>query len=564
MGPNLFAREEGAVLQVALAPREGPALVLAWRTMARQLATRLNWPLPRTVVRWHPGGAQLFLSAPVDALLAATEVNEQAWAVAERIVAGAPAGDLDDLLARLRVHAQHERSPALAQLHEAAASRHVTFTFDEEHVSLGAGEGSMTWARSALPGWQEVPWDALHDIPVALVTGSNGKTTTTRLLAAMLAAAGFVPGYTSTDGVWCAGEPVEHGDYAGPVGARLVLRDRRVTAAVLEVARGGMLRRGLATARADVAIVTRVSADHMGEYGIHDLHALGEAKLIVERALVPGGRLVLNAEDDTLVTMAPQRRAPITWFALDVQALSVQLARARGEELCVLRDGELWHLAAEREVSLGAVARMPLTLGGAARHNVANALAAAAAALALDVPVVAIRRTLEQFGASPDDNPGRLALLTYRGARVVVDFAHNPDGWHALWDALAGVRATRRIALVGQGGDRDDRALDELADAVWAGRPAIVILKEMPKYLRGREFGKVTERLTTAFLSMGAPATSIRRADDEPTGVQQALDESRPGDLLVLSVHTDFDAVMRQLHAAGATSVATLDPVSVG
>ncbi len=152
-------------------------------------------------------------------------------------------------------------------------------------------------------------WGALADIPVALVTGSNGKTTTTRLLAAMLARAGYTPGYTSTDGVWCAGHEVDHGDYSGPVGARLVLRDRRVTAAVLETARGGMLRRGLATHRAHVAIVTRVSADHMGEYGIHTLDDLGEAKLIVARALVPGGRLVLNAEDDTLVRLASSLRA---------------------------------------------------------------------------------------------------------------------------------------------------------------------------------------------------------------------------------------------------------------
>jgi UDP-N-acetylmuramyl tripeptide synthase len=331
-----------------------------------------------------------------------------------------------------------------------------------------------------------------------------------------------------------------------------------VTAAVLEVARGGMLRRGIATNRAHVAVVTRVSADHLGEYGVHDLRTLGEVKLIVERALVPGGRLVLNAEDATLVELAPACRAPITWFALDPRAPTVQRAQARGESLCLLRDGSLWHVADGREESLGAVAHMPLTLGGAARHNVANALAASAAARALGVPLDAVRATLEHFGASPHDNPGRLQLLAYRGARVVVDFAHNPDGWRALWAAMAGVRATRRIALVGQGGDRDDDALDELAEAVWAERPDVVILKEMPKYLRGREFGRVTERLAAALTALGAPASSIRRVDDEPSGVQLALDEAHAGDLLVLGVHSDYDGVMRQLHAAGATRAATL------
>ncbi len=558
MGPNLFARRAGALLHVAFAPEEGTALLLAWRTTARYFSARLGWPDPEIVVTRHPGGAQCFLGAPLDALLAATEVSERSWIDGERIVAGHERGDLHDDLARLRVHAQHERAPLLEALQGAAVEHGVTFAWDDDVVSLGAGAGSLTLSRSALPAPDEIDWDTVHDIPVALVTGSNGKTTTTRLLSAILATHGQVTGFSCTDGVWCAGEQVDAGDYSGPVGARLVLRDRRVSAAVLETARGGMLRRGLATDRAMVAIVTRVSADHFGEYGVHDLDDLGRAKLVVARALVDGGRLVLNAEDATLVRLAPAVKAPITWFALDPASPVVAAHRARGGDACILRDGEVRYLMGDDEISLGAVAAMPLTLGRTARYNIANVLAASAAAMALHVPVAAIRATLAGFGAAPEDNPGRLTLLEYRGARIVVDFVHNPDGWYALYGVLSAIPARRRIVVVGQGGDRDDHALDELAAAVWSDRPALVILKEMPKYLRGRPLGEVTARLATALLALGAPASAVRRVDSEEEAIQLALAEVTPGDLLALSVHTDYDRAMQLLRDAGATRVTAL------
>ncbi len=557
MGANLFSSRPGAVLELLVTDDERPALLLAWRTMARLLASRLRWIDAETVVRAHPNGAQCFIAAPVDCLLTATEVNEQAWFAAEKIVEGKSRLDLRDIVDRLQVHARHEARPRLVALEREAARRSLTFTFDDAAVSLGAGTGSVTFPLGALPIPDVVHWNALHDIPVALVTGSNGKTTTTRLVAAMLAEAGHVTALTSTDGVWCDGQLVDGGDYSGPAGARLALRDRRATAAVLETARGGLLRRGLATTRATVSVVTRVAPDHMGEYGIHDIEALGEAKLIVARVVVPDGRVVLNADDPTLVARAGAVRAPITWFSLHEANATVAAHIAAGGDACILRTGELWAISPAGETSLGAAAEMPLTFGGAARYNIANALAAAAAALAMRVPVDAIRAALARFGRTPSDNPGRLSLLEYRGARIVVDFAHNPDGWLALSHALRHVPAQRRIAVIGQAGDRDDEALDELAAAVWSEHPDMVILKEMPKYLRGREPGDITGRLADAFRALDYPDQSLRHANGELAAVQLAIAESRPGDLLILGVHSDYPGVMRALQEAGARVVSS-------
>ena len=252
-------------------------------------------------------------------------------------------------------------------------------------------------------------------------------------------------------------------------------------------------------------------------------------------------------------------QAPISWFSLDASSRVVATHRASGGEGCLVRDGALWAVGPAGEQSLGDVAAMPITLGGAARYNIANALAASAAALALGVAPSSVRDTLQRFGARPEDNPGRLSLLRYRGARLVVDFVHNPDGWYALWHALSHVPATRRVVVVGQAGDRDDGALDEMANAVWSERPDLVILKELPKYRRGRPAFETRERLARALVAAGARVDALRRTDTEGEALQLALAVAREGDLLVLAVHDDYRGAMQWLQQAGAEVVSSLE-----
>ena len=196
-----------------------------------------------------------------------------------------------------------------------AARRHgVTFLHGEELVSVGSGRGVRVWPEQDLPDPAAVDWSAVFDVPTALVTGSNGKTTVVRLLAAMASAAGRVAGLSSTDAVRVGDRTVDQDDYSGPSGARLLLRQPDVEVAVLETARGGLLRRGLAVQRADVAVVTNIADDHLGEFGVETLEALAETKLLVARALGGDGRLVLNADDPVLVPAAARLAAPIAWF----------------------------------------------------------------------------------------------------------------------------------------------------------------------------------------------------------------------------------------------------------
>src|SRR5690606_37562441 len=248
-----------------------------------------------------------------------------------------------------------EASPALVALQAAATAHGLPCLPDDDEVSVGGGTGSRTWPVDALPDAVAVDWPALHAIPTALVTGSNGKTTTVRLLAAMARAHGWHTAHSCTDGVFFDGQPLESGDYSGPTVARTALRQPEAQAAVLETARGGMLRRGLALCHADVAVVTNVSADHFGEYGIHDLDDLAAAKLTVARAIGGDGLLVLNADDVVLCRQAQALECPKGWFAQDFDVPLLAAHRRAGGATCGVRDGRLRLSHAGSERDLGAV-----------------------------------------------------------------------------------------------------------------------------------------------------------------------------------------------------------------
>ena len=539
-GPNLLLARTGAVIDVTFPDADGERLIAAWERRLREVLGLFRWPAPELATWRHPGGASLAFAAPPDVLYAATEVNEWAWdaAVAELGASADPVESTDAAAARLGALVAEERKPALTALVSAARARGVAWLADDMLMSVGTGSGSRTWPLEELPSAEVVPWDQLHDIPVVLVTGSNGKTTTTRLIAAMATAAGRATGWSCTDGIWAAGGLVEAGDYAGPNGARRVLRDRRVDFAVLETARGGILRRGLPVERARAAVVTNLAIDHFGEYGIYDLATLGAAKLVVARAIGQDGRLVLNAEDATLAQAAHGVTAPLLWFAAEPGNPVVQSHLAAGGDAVVVEEG---HIVLRRGWSSERVARLadvPSTHAGRLRHNVQNALAAVGAAWASDIPTEAIGTALMAFTGGAADNPGRANLFTLgRDVHAVVDFAHNPHGIAAIADVARLFPGAPRTILLGQAGDRDDLAIRDLARTAWAMRPARVILKDLLNYLRGREPGEVPRLMREELLRAGCPADAIFDGGDDLSATRLALELARPGDLLLLLIH---------------------------
>ncbi len=558
-GPNLLWDLEGAVLDVYLSAEKSLPLTQAWVRQAGRILEAVGWGAEELCVRRFPGGANLALSAQIDRLYTATEVNEWAFVAAVAELAGRPPSDaeLNEAAARFREATEQERRPDLLALRDAADLRRVSFLWDSEFVTLGRGAGSLTWAMSDLPTPREVRWDQVSDIPTVLVTGTNGKTTTVRLLAAMVRAAGAVAGTTSTDLVEVDGQILDQGDCSGPGGARTLLRDRRVEVAILETARGGLLRRGLAVTRVDAAAVTNVAADHLGEFGVNDLAALAEAKLVPARVVRPQGRVVLNADDPELRSRTGNFGAPVVWFSIDPDEPGFDDLLVAGYAGCTLEDGALVRYGEERRQVIARLDEVPITFGGAARYNVANALCAIGLAGAIGLSLDAMREGLRSFRGTPEDNPGRGNLLDVRGVRVLLDYAHNPHGLAALIAFARSLPAERRVLVLGQAGDRCEVEVRDLARAAWSLHPDLVIVKEMPEMLRGREAGEVPAILEDEMRRQGVPADAFVRATDDPDAVRKALASARPGDLVVLLVHNRRSEVLEILHRAGAVQGAS-------
>jgi UDP-N-acetylmuramyl tripeptide synthase len=538
-GPHLLGDRTGAALDVPLEDTEGERAD-AWEAAARRLLGVLGWAGEMTKVARFRGGARLFVSAPCDSLYAATDLAELAWREA---MGHAPdAVELERLLSRVA----RERNPGLLVLEAEAARRGLTFLYDDDGVSIGSGAGAMLWPADALPLPDDVPWSRLGDVPIGLVTGSNGKTSTVRLAAAMAREAGHVPGYTTTDGVAVGREVVLPTDFAGPMGARMVLRDPRVTVAILETARGGILRRGLAVRRADAAVITNIAEDHFGDFGVDSLEALLDAKMVVARVVTGDGTLILNARDP-LLRERGESLPHVTWFSRE--------GRVPGawREVVLEADGIVAHGEGRRVIAT--VDDVPRAGSAPAPHEIENALAATALALALGVPPEAIRAALRGFD-SIADNPGRGMSLELDGIRIIVDYGHNPHGFAALGDILASVPAERRLVLLGQAGDREDAAIADLAAAALALRPDRIVLKELANFRRGREAGEVRALLRHSLTARGFAAEAIDDAETEVEAVERALAWARPGDLLVLLVHDERDQVLALLRDAGATASA--------
>lgn len=558
-GPNLFSPHPQVLVELALEPGEVLERVAeVYLEELGRMRGACGWPASvEPALRSYLGGGMVAFAGPIDTLLASAEMADWAARSAAERLAGREPLPLEPEQAELAAMIDAQRSPALLALQAEAARRGLPFLWDDEAVTVGEGRRSRTWPRGELPSPEQVVWEGLGSIPVVLITGTNGKTTCSRWVARVAREAGLCVGATSTEGILVDGEVVEEGDTTGPVSARRVLRDERVELAVLETARGGIMRRGLAVEVAAGALLTNVSADHLGDYGIQDVPTMARVKSVIGRVVHSRGRVVLNARDEHLVALAPTFAAPVVYFSRDAESEVVRAHRARGGEAWVLREGWLVQVAGQSELPLVRVEDIPLTFGGAAVHNVENALAVAALASAVGLKREAIVAGLTGMRGS-EDNPGRGNLVEVAGVKVLVDFGHNPAAVHAvlgLVDSLRGGQG-RLAVITGHAGDRLDEDIANVAHAIGEHGPELVLLRELEGYLRGRQPGEVPERFRQAFLERGMAAEHIHVVSGEVEALQRALEWARPGDFVVLLVHIESESVHQWLREQGARVLA--------
>jgi cyanophycin synthetase len=398
------------------------------------------------------------------------------------------------------------------------------------HISPSFGKGRAV--GEAIMDTLYAPGDDGR-IPVVAVTGTNGKTTTVRLIAHLLTSSGLRTGMTNTDGVYIQGRRIDSGDCSGPRSARNVLLHPDVDAAVFETARGGMLREGLAFDRCQVGVVTNIGAgDHLGLNYITTLEDLAVLKRVIIQNVAPNGMAVLNAADPIVAAMAENTKGDVTYFAADSSLPVMQKHRAQGRRIVYVDRGHLVAAHGKKEERVP-LADVPITRGGVVGFQVENVMASVAAAWAVGISWDAIRLGLKTFVGESDNAPGRFNVFDYRGATVIADYGHNPDAIQALVGAVESMPAKRRSVVISGAGDRRD---DDIRDQTRIlGKAFDDVLLYEDQCQRGRSEGEVVALLREGLA--GAPRTTfVDEIKGEFVAIDKALARLQPGDLSLILI----------------------------
>lgn len=342
-------------------------------------------------------------------------------------------------------------------------------------------------------------------IPIIAVTGTNGKTTTTRLLAHIVKNNGFKVGFTTSDGIYVQNHMMEKGDTTGPVSAEYILKDPTVEFAVLETARGGILRSGLGFSRCDIAIITNIQEDHLGLSDIHTLEDLSRVKSTVVKSVKKDGWAILNAEDEQCLKIANELSCNIAYFSMDENNPKVKKFSKEGKIVAVYENGFITIKKGEWKIRVERATHVPLTMGGKAKFMIANVLAATLASYLQGFKTDDISLSLQTFIPSAAQTPGRMNIFEFKKFKVLIDFAHNAAGYRGVEEYLSSVEATKKIGIIAGVGDRRDEDIKECATIAARMFDHIIIRQE--KYLRGRTEDEIIGLIMEGIAASGRDVT---------------------------------------------------------
>jgi cyanophycin synthetase len=401
-------------------------------------------------------------------------------------------------------------------------------------------------------------------IPVVAVSGTNGKTTTTRLMAHLFRTTGRRVGMTCTDGIYIGSHRVDNGDCSGPSSAKMVLMNPMVDAAVLETARGGILRAGLGFDLCDVAIVTNIGeGDHLGLADIDDLEKLARVKRCIVDVVMPQGYAVLKADDPHTAAMAEKCKGGVIFFARRGDHAVIQEHRKKGGRAVFVKAGTIMLAEGEVEIPLVQLEKVPLTHGGKIAFQVENVLACAAGGWGMGLTREVIRSGLESFAADMEKVPGRFNLIEFNGAAVVVDYGHNVSSLQAMIDTLEQFPHQRRLAVYSAAGDRRDEDMVRQGEMLGEFFDHVHLYED--HYLRGRQPGDII-RLFESGITKGQRTKEVQKHQGSLVAVQAALERLQPGDLLLCQadvIDETCDYIRTFIKEAGtAREVALTDAIN--
>lgn len=342
-------------------------------------------------------------------------------------------------------------------------------------------------------------------IPIIAVTGTNGKTTTTRLIAHMVKNKGYRVGFTTSDGIYIQNHMLEKGDTTGPLSAEYILKDPTVEFAVLETARGGILRAGLGFSRCDIGIITNIQEDHLGLNDIHTLADLARVKKVVVNSVKKDGWAVLNADDEECRKIGDTLDCNVAWFSLDEESPFVKKLAKENQTVAVYENGYITIKKGDWKIRIEKASHVPLTLGGKAKFMIANALAASLAAYLYGFKTEDISMSLQTFIPSVAQTPGRMNIFEFKNFKVMIDFAHNPAGYLAIEEYLQAIDSPKKIGIISGVGDRRDEDIKECG--LIAGRMFNHIIIRQEKHLRGRTEQEIIDLILEGIKASGRDVT---------------------------------------------------------
>ncbi|MCB0433481.1 MAG: cyanophycin synthetase, partial [Mangrovimonas sp.] len=374
------------------------------------------------------------------------------------------------------------------------------------------------------------PNGASGRIPIVAVTGTNGKTTTTRLIAHLAKMKGYRVGYTTTDGVYIQNQLLMSGDCTGPVSAEFVLKDPTVDFAVLECARGGLLRAGLGFHNCDVGIVTNVAADHLGLKGIHTIEQLAKVKGVIPETVLPEGYAILNADDDLVYDMRKSVNCNVALFSMDEDNPRIKAMQKLGGISAIYENGFITICRGEWKIRITKAVNVPLTYGGKATFMIQNILPAVITGYVRGFSIEDMKVALETFIPSPAQTPGRLNMFRFKDFDVLLDYAHNPAGMRALQKFIDNIDATVKVGIIAGVGDRRDEDTNEVGAVAAEMFDEIIIRQD--KHLRGR-----SEEELIGLLKQGIekqdPNKKITIIPNEREAATHAIKNAKKGSLIV-------------------------------
>ncbi len=547
IGPNLFFKETGTVLDISIT-EDQEKIVSLCEQEARRLLPALGWAKVFTAHKIYNNGVRLAFTSPFDITLASCDVIDFIWASVRQFLELGNYKTIDEATKALLPIIAKEENLTLRAIYSEATERGFNVFFDEGLVTIGSGKFSYQEQVDEVD-INKIPWGNIKDIPIVLVTGTNGKTTTVRMTSFICQYAKKVVGYCSTDWVMIDGEVIDRGDFSGPFGNRYVLTNPIVDVAVLEVARGGLCGRGLANTNVTAATISNISIDHLGMDGIETLEDLCEAKSIVYSAVDNTGHAIINLDDVYVVARykAGLIKSEKVFFSQNLSELEMNHYLSEAAFICFIKEGKFILTTPLETFILATVKEVPLTVNGFAKHNIENALNAIALSYELGCTPREISLGLLAYKNNYEENLGRANVFHIGSATVILDFAHNAAGLKAILEMSRAYSQKRLKIMWGQTGDRMSM-IDDMAGIIVDYKPVEVVVNELENYLRDQAvIGQIPKRIEDALLKYNFPKSDIHHVENTLVGVNYALNSLEAGDVYILCVHEDIETVIDRI-----------------